>query len=197
MRKMEEIEWCNMRWFDTDSQLKRALLIGDSITLGYSTVVKRLLEKKVSISYLCTSKSVADISYLREISYVLQDYPVDVIHMNNGLHGFHLTVEEYVSALAHVWDYIQQMRPEAKLIWASSTQHVQPDRPEREEQIKRRNAGAERFMRENGVEINDLFSVTSGRQDLLSDGVHYVQEGYELLGAKTAQVICRKLDLEY
>lgn len=186
-----------MRWFDTDSQLKRALLIGDSITLGYSTVVKKLLEKKVSISYLCTSKSIADISYLREIAYVLQDYPVDVIHLNNGLHGFHLTVEEYVSALAHVWEYIQQMRPEAKLIWASSTQHVQPDRPELEEQIKRRNAGAERFMRENGVEINDLFSVTSGRQDLLSDGVHYVQEGYELLGAKTAQVICRKLDLEY
>lgn len=35
----EEVEWCNIRWFDGADTGKRVLLIGDSITLGYGNVV--------------------------------------------------------------------------------------------------------------------------------------------------------------
>ena len=32
----EEVEWCNIRWFDGADTGKRVLLIGDSITLGFA-----------------------------------------------------------------------------------------------------------------------------------------------------------------
>lgn len=189
MEKRELTEWCNMKWYDTASQGKRVLLIGDSITLGYSEVVRRILDKRYSLAYLCTSKNVADIAYLKELSYVLQDYPADVIHLNNGLHGWHLPVEEYARALGQILGYLQQMQPEARIIWASSTQCIQNKFAEREEEIQKRNAAATVLMQERTIEIDDLYSVTRDRRDLLTDGVHYTQEGYELLGAKVAQMI--------
>ena len=44
----EEVEWCNIRWFDGADTGKRVLLIGDSITLGYGNVVcEKLKEKQI------------------------------------------------------------------------------------------------------------------------------------------------------
>ena len=44
----EEVEWCNIRWFDGADTGKRVLLIGDSITLGYGNVVCEKLKEKNS-----------------------------------------------------------------------------------------------------------------------------------------------------
>ena len=53
----EEVEWCNIRWFDGADTGKRVLLIGDSITLGYGNVVcEKLKEKQIHTAWLCTSK---------------------------------------------------------------------------------------------------------------------------------------------
>ena len=55
----EEVEWCNIRWFDGADTGKRVLLIGDSITLGYGNVVcEKLKEKQIHTAWLCTSKSI-------------------------------------------------------------------------------------------------------------------------------------------
>ena len=48
----EKIEWCNIRWENTtDPKLPRVLLVGDSITLGYSGHAKKLLAGKANVHY--------------------------------------------------------------------------------------------------------------------------------------------------
>ena len=81
----EEVEWCNIRWFDGADTGKRVLLIGDSITLGYGNVVcEKLKEKQIHTAWLCTSKSLDNPSLRKEIEYAMSEYPVELIHFNNA-----------------------------------------------------------------------------------------------------------------
>jgi len=92
----EAIEWCNIWIPDTnETKLPRVLLIGDSITGGYGPKVADALKGKVSVARLTTSKSIGDPALLAEVALVLGQCRFDVVHFNNGLHGWGYTEEEY------------------------------------------------------------------------------------------------------
>lgn len=185
----EEIEWCNIKWFQGQNTGPRVLLIGDSITLGYSESVRRLLEGRILTAHLCTSKSIDNPSILKEIDYVIQEYPVDIIHFNNGLHGWHLTAAEYGKALADVLRHICRTNPNSSLIWASTTQSTRSQLEH--DEILRRNQESDRIAYELGLPVDPLFEVGMTCEKYLTDGVHYRQEGYERLGASAAETILK------
>lgn len=185
----EEIEWCNIRWFQGRDKGQRALLIGDSITLGYSETVRQLLEGRLLTAHLCTSKSIDNPSLLKEINYVMQEYPIDVIHFNNGLHGWHLTAAEYGKALTDVLTHICRANPGVSLIWASTTQSTRSQWENSE--ILRRNQEGDRIAHELGLPVDPLFEIGMDCEKYLTDGIHYRQEGYERLGASAAESILK------
>ena len=118
----EEVEWCNIRWFDGADTGKRVLLIGDSITLGYGNVVcEKLKEKQIHTAWLCTSKSIDNPSLRKEIEYAMSEYPVELIHFNNGLHGWHLNETTYADALEKMFVWIKETYPMCKLVFATTT----------------------------------------------------------------------------
>lgn len=92
----EYIEWSDI-WIPgaNKTDLPHVLLIGNSITRGYYGKVEAALKEKAYVGRLSNSKSVGDPALIEELAVVLKNTKFDVIHFNNGLHGFDYTEEEY------------------------------------------------------------------------------------------------------
>src|SRR5438552_8385515 len=95
----EAIEWCDI-WIShaNETNLPRVLLIGDSIARDYYPEVEKRLAGKAFVARLATSRFLADSVLLKEIELVLDGTKFDVIHFNNGMHGWQHSDEAYRKA---------------------------------------------------------------------------------------------------
>ena len=193
----EKYEWSNI-WGDCadDPALPRVLLIGDSISCGYSGVVNRILEGKYHVDRLGTSRSINDPVLLKETAMMLEDCKYAVVHINNGLHGFHLTGEQYAAALKDYLALIKAHCGDAKLVWCASTPITKNGDPATldasNEKVTTRNALALEIAQAQGIPVDDLYQVVIGKADLRSgDGYHYNDQGYEALGKAVADAVLK------
>lgn len=191
----ESIEWCDVWVAGADRPAaRRALLIGDSIARSYHPVVQEQLGTAVACARLATSRCVCDPAFARELALVLDDYEYTVIHVNNGLHGWGYSEDEYATGLRRLFDALRRRCPDSTLIWASTTPVWQADEPTRlapqTERVRERNRLAADICREYGMTVNDLFALTVDRPDCFApDGVHFNKDGQTLLGAAVARHI--------
>src|SRR5437899_7452530 len=118
----ESIEWCDI-WIShaNETNLPRVLLIGDSITRDYYPEVEKRLAGKAFVARLTTSRFLADPVLLKEIELVLDQMKFDVIHFNNGMHGWQYTEADYRKAFPSFLETIRAHAPKARLIWAATT----------------------------------------------------------------------------
>ena len=196
----ETFEWTNI-WYDhaDDESLPRVLLIGDSISVGYSPVVTEILQGKVHVDRLGTSRSLNDPVLAKETVARLGEYAYRVIHFNNGLHGWHLADDIYEAALRAYTDLLQRLGQGAKLVWASSTPVTVANRTDaidegRNAQLLHRNARAAAVMAARGIPIDDLYALMLGKADLRSpDGYHYNAEGQQVLGKAVAEAVLKAM----
>src|SRR5882757_7350076 len=127
----ESIEWCDI-WIShaNETNLPRVLLIGDSITRAYYPEVEKHLAGKAYVGRLSSSAFISDPALLKQVEMVLGEYKFDVIHFNNGMHGWQHSEKEYAQALPKLLKTIQKYAPNAKLIWANTTPlKVSPNLP--------------------------------------------------------------------
>jgi lysophospholipase L1-like esterase len=193
--KREGTEWCDVWMPDSNqSNVPRVLLIGDSITRGYFPAVEALLQGKASCARLSTSKSVGDPALATEITAFLSESKYDVIHFNNGMHGWDYTEDEYRQYLPEMLRAIRQAAPGAKLIWASTTP-VRADIPAgpSNSRIDARNAIAREFFQHKEIPIDDLHALMAQHGDLHSDDVHYTDAGYSVAAQQVAGQILAAL----
>ena len=192
----ENIEWCDV-WItagDAHSPLPRVLLVGDSITRSYSAEVGTLLKDKANVCRLATSKSLCDPVLLEEVALVLKQYKFDVVHFNNGLHGWDYTEAEYAAAFPALVDAIRKCAPGAKLVWTATTPlreagNLKAVNP-RTERVKARNRIAKDIVERQNLPIDDLFSLVDGHPEYYSnDGTHLNAAGVKLAAAQVAQSI--------
>src|SRR3954469_19453230 len=149
----ENTEWLDV-WVPGNAvkDQPRVLLIGDSITRGYYKAVEDTLKGKAVVCRLPTSKSLGDPRLLDEVRLVLGQAKFDVVHFNNGMHGWGYTEDEYAKAVPELVAAIRKAAPDAKLVWASTTpvrvaQQVDQVDP-KTERVKARNAAAEVMKKE-------------------------------------------------
>ena len=92
----EFIEWCDI-WIShaNETNLPRVLLIGDSITRDYYPEVEKHLAGKAYVARLATSRFLTDPVLAKEIALVLEGTKFDIIHFNNGMHGWQHSEQEY------------------------------------------------------------------------------------------------------
>src|SRR3984957_9125937 len=111
----ESIEWCDI-WVShaNETNLPRVLLIGDSITRAYYPEVEKRLAGKAYVGRLSSSAFLSDPILLDQIKIVLGEYKFDIIHFNNGMHGWQHSEKEYGEALPKYLKTIRKYAPNAK-----------------------------------------------------------------------------------
>lgn len=194
--KRENIEWLDV-WMPktNDAGLPRVLLIGNSITRQYYKDVEKQLEGKAFVARLSTSKSIGDPGLLQEIALVMGYYKFDIVHFNNGMHGWGYSESEYEKAFPDLYETIRKYAPDAKLIWGNTTPVRASENmakfDSRNERVKERNRIAYEYLKDKGVKINDLYSIAVNNTAFYggSDGVHLQPVGVKALANQVVDEI--------
>jgi|GEM_PF-3207776 len=174
--------------------LPRALLIGDSISLGYGPLVGKLLAGRAAVEH-APGHSGDTRRGLANLKQWLGTGRWDVIHFNWGLHdlkegGTAVPIEEYARNLREL---VRQLRGTgAALVWASTTP-VPPANAlhRRDEDVLRYNRAAQELMQEAGVAVDDLYTAVKPRlaEAQQPNNVHFSPAGYRLLAEAVARSI--------
>lgn len=185
-----------------DPSLPRVLLIGDSISIGYTLPLRMCLSGKANVHRIPQNGGPTT-NGLKEIDRWLGNGHWDVIHFNWGLHdlkiedGKHqVPIEEYEKNLRTLVAKLKGTG--AKLIWCSTT--PVPDgasKPLRKtEDVPKYNAVAQKVMEENGIATDDLYAFALPRLAEIqrAKNVHYTPRGYKVLAAQVAASITKALD---
>lgn len=183
--------------------LPRVLLIGDSISIGYTLPVRAALKGKANVHRPPGNCSSTGYS-LTKIDEWLGTGKWDVIHFNFGLHDAKLPPEGVRHAAPADYEknlrqLVQRMKATgAKLIWATTTPvpmggNLAPNR--RFGDIATYNAIAAKVMAENGVAINDLNAAIAPHVEKVGrpTDVHFTEEGYALLAQGVAREVSARL----
>lgn len=188
-----------MEPIEDEPGLPRVLLIGDSISIGYTLPVRAKLKGKANVHRIPQNGGATEIG-LEKMTEWLGWGKWDVIHFNFGLHDakyasettLRATREQYID---HLRKLIAQMKATgARLVFATTTPVpnggvLSPTR--KFDSIEARNELAVALMRESGVAVDDLYSVAlpimekHGRPKDL----HFAPEGYEILATAVAASI--------
>ncbi len=174
-----------------ETNLPRVLLIGDSITRDYYPGVEKHLAGKAHVARLATSRFISDPVFSRQITLVLDEMKFDVIHFNNGMHGWQHSEEEYRAAFPGVLDLIAAHAPGARIIWATTTplkespRDANPAKPS-DERIAARNAIALDCIQARAIPCDDLNALVRGHPEYHSDNVHFNPQGIALEAQQVA-----------
>ncbi len=179
--------------------LPRVLLIGDSISIGYTLPVRAELAGRANVHRIPVNGGSTSLG-LEQLESWLGTGRWDVIHFNFGLHDAKLPPEgkRHVPPAGYEWNLgviVRRLKATgAKLVWGTITPvplggHLAPNR--RFGSIEQCNAIARSVMQANGVVINDLDAVVAPHLNEvgLPKDVHFSAEGYKLLGRQVAAVI--------
>lgn len=195
----ENIEWLDV-WVPGNGvkDRPRVLLIGDSITRAYYKTVEDKLKGKAVVCRLTTSKSLGDPGLLDEVKLVLGQATFDVVHFNNGMHGWGYTEDEYAKAVPELVAAIRKGAPGAKLVWASTTpvrvsgkvDQLDP----KTDRVKARNTSAAGVMAKEKIPTDDLFALVVEKPDWFSnDGIHLNAKGSTAMGERVAAQVLKLL----
>ena len=192
-----------MRPITEDPKLPRVLLIGDSISIGYTLEVRKLLTGKVNVHRIPTNGGPTTRG-VTELDHWLGTNHWDVIHFNWGLHDLKLmTNGEPQVRLADYETNLRQLVAKlkasgAKLIWASTTPVPEGklNPPRRVADVTSYNQAALRVMQEAGVTVNDLhaFALPRLAEIQLPANVHFRPQGSAQLAQPVSKAIAEALE---
>lgn len=197
----ERIEWIDIWVTDANKDdLPRVLLVGDSITRGYFSAVEKQLAGKAYCARLTTSKCVSDPTFNDDLLLLLKQYKFSAIHLNNGLHGWGYTEEQYRDGLSKTVVAMKKHAGDTKFIWATTTPVREKSDlqtfAERTDRVKVRNELAAEIMAKHKVSTDDLFELVKNHADWQSkDGVHFNAKGNEALAKQVAESVSQQLRL--
>ncbi len=177
-----------------DPSLPRVLLIGDSVSRGYTLATRAALAGKANV-HRAPANCGPTTSGLKNIEAWLGDGKWDVIHFNFGIHDRNTPVVDYTARLEKLVERLEATG--ARLVWASTTPI--PDKPEAGQtaaSIVEKNTAAAAVMQRQGIATDDLFAfITPHLGDVQPPGdVHFTAAGYSLLGGQVAESILAVLN---
>jgi len=172
-----------------DPNLPRVLLIGDSVSRGYTQSVRKALAGKANVHRAPANCGPTSLG-LRKLDVWLGDGKWDVIHFNFGIHDRNTPITEYSQRLEQLVERMEKAGE--KLIWATTTPI--PDDPAKNQtavSIVERNQAAAQIMQKHGVATDDLFTVVTPHLETMQNpnDVHFNAAGYEFLGQQVGKTI--------
>ncbi len=181
-----------------DPALPRVLLIGDSISIGYTVSTRKLLSGQANVHRIPENGGPTSRG-LVQLDKWLGDCKWDVIHFNWGLHDLkfmpdgkrQVPLEQYEKNLSEL---VRRLKATgARLIWASTTPvPVGEMKPKRQDgDVVRYNAVAAKIMAANGIAIDDLYAFALPRLEKIQRpvNVHFTPRGSAVLAKEVAASI--------
>lgn len=182
--------------------LPRVLLIGDSISIGYTLFARELLAGKMNVHRIPTNAGHTP-KGIENIDSWLGKAHWDAIHFNWGLHDLkymfddqpQVELAQYERNLTRLAWRLQETG--ARLIWATTTPvpslRVGPKRIPAD--VPRYNEAAARVMKRHPVAIDDLYTFAMPRlaEIQIPDNVHFTPEGSRALAGQVAASILAAL----
>jgi lysophospholipase L1-like esterase len=192
IHKREKVRGISNAWdfVADDPKLPRVLLIGDSVSRGYTLGTRKALAGKANV-HRAPENCGPTANGLKKLNVWLGEGKWDVIHFNFGIHDRATPAADYEQRLNEIVTRLKATG--AKVIWASTTP-VPPDTkdgPAATEAILEKNRIAAQVMQKQGVATDDLFSFINPHLAKVQNpkDVHFSAEGYDLLGQQVATSI--------
>jgi acyl-CoA thioesterase-1 len=226
MKKIIKVTWVvvlmtilpGFSFLNSSDDLPEVLIIGDSISIGYTPLVQQLMEGKVMVTRPYKENGDAEncqgtTNGIANIDRWLGDTKWDVIHFNFGLHDIkhikadsgknsndpndpHQTdLKQYKKNLSEIVEKLKATG--AKLIFATTTPYPKGTKPYRAfgDDIKY-NKVAKKIMKKNGIPVNDLHAFVFPRMEQLQKpvNVHFTEVGSKALAEQVVQSISENLN---
>jgi len=194
-----------------NSKLPRVLLIGDSISIGYTLPTRDFLKGKANLHRIPTNGGPTT-KGLASIDEWLGNRKWDLIHFNWGLHDLkymgpngenlfpkekggkpQVPIDAYEKNLDKLVTRLKKTG--AKLIWRNTTPVPPGSKGRYVGDSVKFNTAATRVMKKHGVPTHDLFTMSKKRmrEIMRPANVHYTPEGSKVLGKDVARVIMEAL----
>lgn len=206
--------------FTPDAALPNVLILGDSISIGYTLQVRELLKGKANVYRPLSSDGKrprncnGTVVGLQRAEHILKQHTWDVIHFNWGLHDLkHVkkagsneksndpkdpqqsTPDEYQKNMQAIVEAL--IKTGAKLVFATTTPVV----PETLNPLRtpeapiKYNTVAKEIMAKNKIRVNDLhaYCLPHLTEWQLPKNVHFNAKGSQALAKEVAAVITQEL----
>ena len=185
-----------------DPALPRVMLIGDSISIGYTVDTRKSLAGKANVHRPAANCGDTNRG-LANLDKWLGDGKWDVIHFNWGLHDLRCSggknhqvpIERYEKNMSQLVKRLKKTG--AKLIWCSTTPVPEGCSPLRDNKdALAYNAVAKNIMDENDVAVDDLYAFALKQLDKVQrpKNVHFTPQGSAVLAGQVAASILKALE---
>lgn len=192
----------------------KILIIGDSISIGYTPFVKTYFSNRAIVSHNPGNAQHTGTG-LMNIEQWLGNDQWDIVQFNWGLWdlcyrhqeskasgnrdkingNIEYSVAEYASNLDSIVTIIKK-KTKAKLVFVTTT-YVPKDEPGRyENDVQKYNDAAKKIMKKHSVHVNDIYKASVSIHKLNGNGsnnVHYHRKGYEKLGTLITSFLKKQL----
>lgn len=181
-----------------DPKLPRVLIIGDSISMGYTARVRELLAGQYNVHRIPENAGSSG-NGVEKIGAWIGGGNWRVIYFNFGLHDVKYMSDQ--KRQVSLEDYERNLRAIAKRLIVSGARVIfaattpvpgeTENPPRKEEDVQRYNEVALRVMSRIGVMVDDLYSFALPQLDKIQQphDVHFTEEGYRALAERVAASI--------
>ena len=198
--------------------MKKILLLGDSIRMGYDDYVKEFLDGKCEVYYDANDNGRFAAYTLWQMNQMFRKYgPFDLVHWNNGYWDMNVEapmetalypIDEYRYLLRRIAREIKKLG--AKVIFALTTPVLEPGSAAdntntgaleinyNDNWVQQYNEAAKGVMLEEGIPINDLYSLCKQDEKYYkcNDMLHLTDEGYRRCAKQIVKIILKELEIE-
>ena len=190
--------------------MKKVLLLGDSIRMGYDELVKEEL-KEYEVYYDDLDNGRFSAYTIWQFNQLYKQYgPFDIVHFNNGYWDMNhedpfgnseTPIEDYLHNLERLIDLIKGTKAVAIFALTTPIFDIDEDTPEFQKTeyknawVIEYNNKAIELMKKKNVYINDLYTLLLDGYHYYkcSDSLHLTEEGYKKCAMQVAKVI-REVD---
>ena len=190
------------------NRVKNVLIIGDSISIGYTPFVEQALAPDIIVSHN-PGNGGSTVRGVEKVEEWLDNREWDLILFNFGLHDLvhkdeqnkydvvngkiSVTLEDYEKNLEIIIGKLRETT--ATLVFVTTTTVPENSAGRKTEDPARYNEVALKVMKRNNIEVIDLYttSLSVHPQNSKPGNVHYTPEGYELLAKQIIEGIKSKL----
>jgi len=202
-----------LRQVDDDPTLPRVLLIGDSISIGYTLPLRAALKGQANVHRPSTNCGPTTRG-ISQLDKWLGSKPWDVIHFNWGLHDLkylgpngksladpkspgsrqQVPIEQYEKNLRQLVARLKKTG--ATLIWRSTTPVPPGAKGRVVGDAVKYNAVATRVMKDNGIATDDMYTFSKARLKAIQRpaNVHFTRDGSKALAGHAAGIIRKTID---